>query len=115
MTTGERIKELRKARGMNAEKLAELCCVSPSTIYRYEKGEIENFGYDKLQPIAAALGVTPAELLGIEKTANPAVDGLTEREQRFLTLLRQLDDLDQESIERWMIATKESKRGLRCE
>lgn len=109
MTTGERIKELRKARGMNAEKLAELCCVSPSTIYRYEKGDIENFGYDKLQPIAAALGVTPAELLGIEKTANHMADGYSEKEQRFLALLRQLDDLDQEAIERRMKAMLESK------
>lgn len=109
MTTGERIKELRKARGMNAEKLAELCCVSPSTIYRYEKGEIENFGYDKLQPIAAALGVTPAELLGIEKTASHSADGYSEKEQRFLALLRQLDDLDQEAIERRMKAMLESK------
>lgn len=115
MTTGERIKRLRKAKGMNAETLADLCGVSATTIYRYEKGEIENFGYDKLKPLAQALNVEPTYLLGIEKTANPAVDGLTEREQRFLALLRQLDDIDQESIERWMIATKESKRGLRGE
>lgn len=109
MTTGNRIRNLRKAKGLNAEALAEMCGVSPATIYRYENGDIENFGYDKLIPLAKALNVDPAYLLGIEKTANPTVDGLTEREQRFLALLRQLDDLDQESIERRMIAMKESK------
>ena len=109
MTTGERIKRLRKAKGMNAETLADLCGVSATTIYRYEKGEIENFGYDKLKPLAQALNVEPTYLLGIEKTASPSADGYSEREQRFLALLRQLDDLDQEAIERRMKAMLESK------
>lgn len=72
MTTGERIKERRKALGMNAETLAERCGVSPATIYRYEKGEIENMGTDKLTPIATALYTTPAFLMGWE--SDGAVD-----------------------------------------
>lgn len=66
MTTGERIKERRKALGMNAESLAAKCGVSPATIYRYEKGDIENMGTDKLTPIAEALATTPAFLMGWE-------------------------------------------------
>ena len=49
---------------MNAEALAEKCGVSPATIYRYEKGDIENMGTDKLIPIAEALSTTPAFLMG---------------------------------------------------
>lgn len=64
MTTGERIKQLRKKMGMSAETLADRCGVSPATIYRYEKGDIENMGTDKLTPIAAALYTTPAYLMG---------------------------------------------------
>jgi transcriptional regulator with XRE-family HTH domain len=109
LTTGERIKRLRKEKGMNAEALAEKCGLSPATIYRYEKGDIENFGYDKLIPLAAALNVDPSYLLGVEKTASHSADGYSEKEQRFLVLLRQLDDLDQEAIERRMKAMLESK------
>ena len=64
MTTGERIKARRKELGMNAEALAKRCGVSPATIYRYEKGDIENMGTDKLIPIAEALSTTPAFLMG---------------------------------------------------
>lgn len=64
MNTGERIKALRKKQGMSAEKLAALCDVSPATIYRYEKGDIENMKTDKLTPIAAALHTTSAYLMG---------------------------------------------------
>lgn len=71
MTTGERIKALRKAKGMNAEALASACGVSPATIYRYEKGDIEHMGTDKLKPIAAALGTTPAYLMGWESNSDP--------------------------------------------
>ena len=60
---GARIKHRRKELGYSAEKLAELVGVSPATIYRYEKNEI-NMGADKLQPIADALSTTPAALMG---------------------------------------------------
>ena len=64
MNTGDRIKALRKQKRMSAEKLAAICGVSPATIYRYEKGDIENMRTDKLTPIAAALGTTSAYLMG---------------------------------------------------
>ena len=64
MMTGARIKIRRKELGMSAESLAAACGLSPATIYRYEKGDIENMGIDKLKPIAAALYTTPAYLMG---------------------------------------------------
>ena len=64
MMTGARIKARRKELGMSAESLAAECSLSPATIYRYEKGDIENMGIDKLKPIAAALHTTPAYLMG---------------------------------------------------
>lgn len=69
MTTGERIKARRKQQGMSAEALAELCGISPATIYRYENGDIEKVGIDKLPPIAAALHTTQAYLMGWEEEA----------------------------------------------
>lgn len=64
MTTGERIKELRKEKGIAAEKIAYELGVSPTTIYRYEKGDIEKVPVDTLKGIAVILGTTPEYLMG---------------------------------------------------
>lgn len=66
MTVGERLKARRKALGLSAEKVAEKLGISPSTIYRYENGDINQMGIDKLGPIAAAVHTTPAYLMGWE-------------------------------------------------
>ena len=64
MTTGQRMKDRRKAIGLSAEKVAEILGVSPATIYRYENGDIEKVPGDRLCPIASALQTTPAYLMG---------------------------------------------------
>ena len=66
MTTGERIKFRRKEIGFSAEKVADIIGVSPATIYRYEKGDIEKVPGDVLFSIAKALHTTPAYLMGWE-------------------------------------------------
>ena len=64
MTTGERMKKRRKEIGFSAEKVAERLGVSPATIYRYEKGDIEKVPADSLTEIAKILQTTPAYLMG---------------------------------------------------
>ena len=64
MTTGQRMKMRRKEIGLSAERVAEILGISPATVYRYEKGDIEKVPGDLLQPIAQALQTTPAYLLG---------------------------------------------------
>ena len=49
---------------MNAETLAEILGVSPTTIYRYESGAIEKVDSVKLELIAQALKTTPGVLMG---------------------------------------------------
>ena len=66
MTTGERIKLQRKKLSMSAEQLAEKVNLSPATIYRYEKGDIEKVPADILKKIARALNSSPAYLRGWE-------------------------------------------------
>jgi len=78
MTIGERIKRRRKQLGMNAETVARLLGVSPATIYRYEKGEIEKLNSEKLKPIAEILRTTPAELMGWDAD-DSATDAQTEQ------------------------------------
>ncbi|HFU4203788.1 TPA: helix-turn-helix domain-containing protein [Streptococcus suis] len=67
MSVGKRIKERRKELGLNADQLADKVGVSRSTIFRYEKGEIEKMGPDVLGGIAKALNTSPAVLMGWEE------------------------------------------------
>jgi len=66
MNIGDRMKQRRKALKMSAEELGRRLGKDRSTIYRYEKGDIENLPLDILEPIAAALQTTPQYLMGWE-------------------------------------------------
>ena len=68
MTTGERMKERRKELGFSAEYVAEKLGVSPATIYRYERGDIEKMPGNILEPISKILRTTPAYLMGWEES-----------------------------------------------
>lgn len=64
MNVGKRIKQRRKSMKMSADQLAESVGVSRSTIFRYEKGDIEKVGPDVLMGIAKTLNTTPSFLMG---------------------------------------------------
>ncbi len=59
---GERVRELRKAKGLSSDKLAELIGREGSFIRRLETGRLKNIPED-IEKIAQALGVSVAELL----------------------------------------------------
>ena len=71
MTTGERMKQRRKEIGLSAEKVAERLGVSPATIYRYEKGDIEKVPVDIFAELAKILQTTPAYLMCWEEKPEP--------------------------------------------
>lgn len=71
MDVAKRIKELRKSKGISAETLAERLGTNPTTIYRYEKGEIEKMPLSILEPIAEVLGCSPAYLMGWTEDLSP--------------------------------------------
>ena len=103
MTIGQRIQERRKALGMSADELAKKLGKDRSTIYRYEKGDIERFPLDILEPIAKVLNTTPAYLMGWDKKekdnntiANIVVRLRTDTE--FLTVVETLDKLDKNKL-----------------
>lgn len=64
MSIGQRIRAKRKEMGMSVDELAARLGKDRSTVYRYEKGDIENLPLDVLEPIANALNTTPAALMG---------------------------------------------------
>ncbi len=67
MTTGERLRTLRKELGISADDVAKALDVSRATIFRYEKGDIEKVPGSKLEPLAKILHTTPAYLMGWEE------------------------------------------------
>ena len=67
MKIGKRINQRRKELKMSADELAKKLGKDRSTVYRYEKGDIENLPLDILEPIAEALETTPAYLMGWEE------------------------------------------------
>jgi SOS-response transcriptional repressors (recA-mediated autopeptidases) len=75
MTTGERMKLRRKEIGLSAETVAQKLGLSPATIYRYERGDIEKIPGDILAPLAKALQTTEAWLMGWANSSDPVLQG----------------------------------------
>lgn len=67
MTNGERIKNYREQKGISQTDLADMVGTTKQTIFKYENNIVTNIPSDKVEKIAAALGVSPADLLGWEK------------------------------------------------
>lgn len=65
-----RLRALRERCGLSYQALANLTGINKSTLQRYESGAIRNVPIGKLQILSDALQVTPAELIGMEGSAN---------------------------------------------
>lgn len=63
MTTGERIRNIRKSKNLTQKQLGELAGIAEPTIRRYELGKL-NPKYETLVKIAAALRVSVGALMG---------------------------------------------------
>lgn len=111
--TGRRIYDFRKQKGLSADDVAQRAGMHRATYYRYEAGDGKNMKLDKIQAIADALGVRPADLVvwdvEDEKTAPEIGDGLEQKLSRLSpALLGQLDrflelaQADPETAERFL-------------
>ncbi len=74
MDIGERMKLRRKELNLSADVVAEKLGVSRSTIFRYEKGDIEKLPTNILEDIAEVLKTTPAFLMGWEDENAPSIE-----------------------------------------
>jgi transcriptional regulator with XRE-family HTH domain len=64
--TGNRIRELRKARGISQQELADYLGVHHSTLDRWEKNQTRPWRDDKLKRTADYLHVSVPYLLGYD-------------------------------------------------
>ncbi len=68
MELNEKIRQLRSERDMTLEEVGNLVGVGKSTVRKWESGDIANMRRDKIAKLAAALGTTPAYLMGWDET-----------------------------------------------
>lgn len=89
-----KIKELRLARSMTLEQVADIVGVGKSTVRKWETGMIANMRRDKIAVLAQALGTTPAYLMGWKESnaPSPKEPTLTEGEEALLKLFRQIPE-----------------------
>lgn len=62
----QRIRDLRRERGLTLEQVASVVGVGKSTVRKWETGMIANMRRDKIALLASALGTTPGYLMGWE-------------------------------------------------
>ena len=102
MNIGQRIKQRRKELRMSADDLGKRLGKDRSTIYRYEKGDIENLPLDILEPIAAVLQTTPQYLMGWEevKQKNDILSDIVLKLNADADLLNMVDALCKLGVEK---------------
>ena len=100
-TTGKKIAELRKEKGLTLEQVANVVGVEKSTVRKWETGMITSMKQDKIVNLAKALGTTTAYLMNIEskeeadaKLAPP----LSENEKILLDLFKNASETDKQTI-----------------
>ncbi|MGN1181991.1 MAG: helix-turn-helix domain-containing protein [Faecalibacillus sp.] len=69
--TGERIKKLRKERGLTQQELGQMLGVQKSAIAKYENGRVPNLKKETIAKLAEIFHVTPNYLLGLDDPVTP--------------------------------------------
>lgn len=95
---GKRIYELRKAKKLTLDALAESSGVSKSYLWELENKNPPRPSAEKLASIAAVLGVTGDYLLG----ADTAEDLATAQDKAFFRKYSQMDPAKKEQIRRML-------------
>lgn len=69
MTIGERIRAMRRDKGISQIELANATGISKQTLYKYETNIIANIPSDKIEAISRHLGVSPSVIMGWDNHA----------------------------------------------
>lgn len=89
-----RLKELRKAKKLTQEQLADMVGVSQSLIALIEKGK-RDIDFTLAEQLAKALNVKPYELMPLEWQPQP----ITPAEQQILDMIRKTTAADNSAAE----------------
>lgn len=69
MTIGEKIRALRKSKGLTQKELGEMCGINEANIRKYEAGK-QNPKFETLEKISSSLGVHVFALLSSDNESN---------------------------------------------
>lgn len=108
----QRIKDLRHAKGLTLEQVAEVVGVGKSTVRKWETGMIANMRRDKIADLAKALGTTPAYLMGWNeenKEVSPTEPKLSEGEKMLLDLYHRVPEDKKQLVLQMVRAAVEMK------
>lgn len=97
-STGEKIKRLRKEKGITAVDFANMIGVSRMQVYRYESDQIEKMPYTVLIPIAKALNTTPMELLDLEPPKKTKPCDYDDRIKMLVDIIGEFSDEEFEEL-----------------
>lgn len=67
MSKGDRIRDLRKSKGITQSEMAKLLHTTKQTISKYEKGIVTNIPSDRIEAMARILETSPEYILGWEE------------------------------------------------
>lgn len=93
------IKNRRLELDLTMKDVAKALGVSEATVSRYESGEIQNMGIDKIEALARVLRCSPGYLMGWEDVPNSTVQSsLTYDEVTLLNLYRSLNTVGRQKL-----------------
>lgn len=99
MGMGERIKEMRKAKGLTQEELAQRLGLKDSAIAKYENGRVENIKRSTIAEMAKILECSPVYLLCLdEESPAPSDFSISDLEKQIIVEFRKADFLDQQMV-----------------
>ena len=106
MDIGTKLKERRQALGKTLEDVGKEVGVGKSTVRKWEQGMIKNMRRDKIALLAAALDISPAEIIDYQEQA-PTV--LSAAELQLIIAYRAADDRAQEDALEMLLAHPRAK------
>lgn len=88
----------RLDKGWSAEELGKRIGVNKTTIYRYEKGQIEKMPFDVVNKLAVALEINPAFIAGFSDTPEVDTHNLSEK---IVSIVNQLENKQKLNVYRY--------------
>lgn len=98
MNVQDIIKHRRTELGLTLKDVAKALGVSEGTVSRYETGDIQNMGIDKIQSLSKVLQCSPGYLMGWEELYEDF--SLSSTEKQVIVKYRKADDLTKEMVHR---------------
>lgn len=100
MTTGDKIKLLRKSKGMTQSELGERLGVKKNAVSKWECGRVEDIPAGKIKMMAEIFEVPTSYLIDDEETIKkqPAAnsDELTDTQKTAIDMIKSMSDSDLE-------------------